>query len=154
MDCKTPATRTLRENEKQFLLASYRGRLKNLIYHVAVIFWSRERNFSSSWPGILVFQVRVDWVKMTRKWGESQGKLDLVWVSDWGVRVVRSSSSYRGSTVSLFVLLEYKLLLKEANTEFLSLCSLVPIPPFQYIDSVFFNCFAQVKYMWTVFTAE
>ena len=135
MYCRTPATRTLRGNEKQFLLASYRGRLKNLIYHVAVIFWSRERNFSSSWRGILVFQVRVDWVKMTRKRGESQGKLDLVWVSD-----LRSSSypssSYRGSTVSFF-LLEYKLLLKEANTEFSLLCSLVPIPPFQYIDSVF-----------------
>ena len=59
-----------------------------------------------------------------------------------------------GVLLSLFVLLEYKLLLKEANTEFLSLRSLVPIPPFQYIDSVFFYCFAQVKYMWTVFTAE
>ena len=135
MYCRTAATWTLRENEKQFLLASYRGRLKNLIYHVAVIFWSRERNFSSSWPGILVFQVRVDWVKMTRKWGESQGKLDLVWVSDWGVRVIRVRVI--GVLLYHFFLLEYKLLLKEANTEFSLLCSLVPIPPFQYIDSVF-----------------
>ena len=78
MYCRSAATRTLRGNEKQFELASYRGRLKNSIYHVAVIFWSRERNFSSSWRGILVFRVRVDRVKMTRKWGEIQGKLDLV----------------------------------------------------------------------------
>ena len=40
-----PATWTLRENEKQFLLASYRGRLKNLIYHVAVIFLVKEEEF-------------------------------------------------------------------------------------------------------------
>ena len=78
MYCRTPATRTLRGNEKQFELASYRDRLKNLIYHVAVIFWSRERNFSSKWRGILVFRLRVNRVKMTRKWGEIQGKLDLV----------------------------------------------------------------------------
>ena len=137
MYCRTPATRTLSGNEKQLELASYRGRLRNSIYHVAVIFLSRERNFSSSWRGILVFRVRVDWVKMTRKWGEIQGKLDLVWVNDRGVRVTRVRV-IGGSTVSLFVLLEYKLLLKEANTEFLLLCSLVPIPPIQYIDSVFF----------------
>ena len=49
------------------------------------------------------------------------------------------SSSYRGFTVSLFVLLEYKLLLKASNTEFSLLCSLVPIPTFQYIDSVFLS---------------
>ena len=35
----------------------------------------KERNISSRWRGILV---RVDWVKMTRKWGEIQKKLDLV----------------------------------------------------------------------------
>ena len=154
MYCRTPATRTLRGNEKTVRVSELSGSIEKFNLPCCSFFWSRERNFSSKWRGILVFRLRVDWVKMTRKWGEIQGKLDLVWVSDWGVRVVRSSSSYRGSTVSLFVLLEYKLLLKEANTEFLSLCSLVPIPPFQYIDSVFFNCFAQVKYMWTVFTAE
>ena len=38
MYCRIPETRTLRGNEKQFELASYRGRLKNLIYHVAVFF--------------------------------------------------------------------------------------------------------------------
>ena len=78
MYCRTPATRTRRGNEKQFELASDRGRLKNSIYHVAVIFWSRDRNFSSSWRGILVFRVRVDGVKMTGKWGEIQGILYLV----------------------------------------------------------------------------
>ena len=136
MYCRTAATRTLRGNEKQFELARYRGRLKNSIYHVAVIFWSRERNFSSCWRGILIFRFGVDWVKMTRKWGEIQGKLYLVWVSDRGVRVIR----VRIIGVLLyhyFFLLEYKLLLKAANTEFSLLCSLVPIPPFQYIDSVF-----------------
>ena len=137
MYCRTPATRTLRGNEKQFELASYRGRLKNSIYHVAVIFWSRERNFSSCWRGILIFRFGVDWVKMTRKWGEIQGKLYLVWVSVRGVRVIRVRIIGVLLTVSLFVLLEYKLSLKEANTEFSLLCSLGPIPPFQYIDSVF-----------------
>ena len=137
MYCRTPATRTLRGNEKQFELARYRGRLKNSIYHVAVIFWSRERNFSSCWRGILIFRVGVDWVKMTRKWGEIQGKLYLVWVSVRGVRVIRVRIIGVLLTVSLFVLLEYKLSLKEANTEFSLLCSLGPIPPFQYIDSVF-----------------
>ena len=129
MYCRTPATRTLRGNEKQFELARYRGRLKNSIYHVAVIFWSRERNFSSCWWGTLIFRVGVDWVKMTRKWGEIQGKLYLVWVSDRGVRVIR----VRIIGVLLYhylFLLEYKLLLKAENTEFSLLCSLVPIPPF------------------------
>ena len=41
MYCRTPATRTLRGNEKQFELASYRGRLKNSIYHVAVFFFGQ-----------------------------------------------------------------------------------------------------------------
>jgi len=61
-------------------------RTRNLCYQGK--FWSREMKFSSSQQGIRVIWVRVKWVKMTEKWGQIQGKWDLVWVSG-GVLVIR-----------------------------------------------------------------
>jgi len=58
--------------------------------------------------GIWVIRVWVNQVKMTEKWSQIQEKWDLVWVSG-GVRVTRvllyyPSSSYRGSTVFIYLL--------------------------------------------------
>ena len=44
-------------------------------------FGSRETKFRSSWQGIWVIHVWVNQRKMTGKWGEIKGKLDLLWVS-------------------------------------------------------------------------
>ena len=51
------------------------------VYFSNILF--KKKKFSSSKWGIRVFQVPVNWVKMTGKWGEIQGwKSDLVQVSE------------------------------------------------------------------------